>query len=129
MGNMSSERNESFYYKYNSLSRQWLSNTRLETVLSSSSNVLQVLHTTSTGGVSSLSLQSPVVRSQLSSWVTTRSTGLLLDVERTTTTSVTQSVGLVVTLTERWSTLCCSMLVAECDSIVVCEAEFMTGFC
>lgn len=99
-----------FYYKYNplmlNLSSQWLSNTGLETVLSSSSNVLQVLHTTGTGSSSSLSLQSPVVGSQLSSWVTTRSTGLLLDVERTTTTSVTQSVGLVVTLTERWSTLC-----------------------
>lgn len=81
------------------------SSTGLETVLESSGNVLQVSHSTGTGSVSSLSLLTPVVRSSLSSWVTTGRTGLLLNVEGTTTTSVTQSVGLVVTLTERWSTL------------------------
>lgn len=77
----------------------------LEAVVESSGDVLQVRHSTGTGSSSSLSLQSPVVRSQLSSWVTARSTGLLLSVERTTTTSLTQNVRLVVSLTHRWSTL------------------------
>ena len=81
------------------LSSLWLGNTSLEVVLESSGNVLEVSHTTGTGSSSSLSLQSPVVGSQLGSWVTTRSTSLLLDVERTLTASVTQGVGLVVTFT------------------------------
>lgn len=81
------------------LSRLRLSFTRLETVLESSGNVLEVSHSTGTGSSSSLGLESPVVRSHFSSWVTTRSTSLLLDVERTLTTSVTQDVGLVVTFT------------------------------
>lgn len=72
----------------------------METVLEFSWNGLQVSHSTGTGGSSSLSLGSPVVGSNLGSWVTARSTGLLLDVEGTLTTSVTQSVRLVVTLTE-----------------------------
>lgn len=93
-------------YRIIYLSGSLSSGTRLETVLESSSDVLQVSHSTGTSSVSSLSLLAPVVRSGLSRWVTTRSTGLLLNVEGTTTTSVTQSVGLVVTLTERWSTLC-----------------------
>lgn len=97
-----------FYIKY--LSRLG-SSTRLETVLESSGDVLQVSHSTGTGSVSSLGLLTPVVRSSLSSWVTTASTGLLLNVEGTTTTSVTQSVGLVVTLTERWSTLCTILVI------------------
>ena len=78
----------------------------METVLESPGDMLQVSHSTSTNSSSSLGLSTPVVRSSLSRRVATRSTGLLLDVERTTTTSVAQSVGLVVTLTERRSTLC-----------------------
>ena len=83
-----------------SLSRSSLGNTGLETVVESLRNVLQVLHSTSAGGVSSLRLSTPVERSSLSGWVTTGRTSLLLTMERTTTTSVTQSVRFVVTLTE-----------------------------
>lgn len=77
----------------------------LETVVESSGHVLQVSHSTGTGSSSSLSLQSPVVRSHLGSWVATRSTGFLLSVERTTAASLTQNVRLSVSLTHRWSTL------------------------
>lgn len=91
---------------YLSSNRRRSGSASLETVLESSGDVLQVSHSTSTNGVSSLSLGTPVVRSSLSRRVATRGTGLLLDVEGTTTTSVAQSVGLVVTLTERRSTLC-----------------------
>lgn len=72
----------------------------METVLEFSVNSLQVSHSTGTGGLSSLSLSTPVERSGLSGWVATSRTGLLLNMERTTTTSVTQSVGLVMTLTK-----------------------------
>lgn len=67
----------------------WFSNTGLEVVLESSWNVLQVSHSTGTGCSSSLSFQSPVVWSHFSSWVSTWWTSLFLDVEWTTTTSVT----------------------------------------
>lgn len=67
----------------------WFSNTGLEVVLESSWNVLQVSHSTGTGCSSSLSFQSPVVWSHFSSWVSTWWTCLFLDVEWTTTTSVT----------------------------------------
>ena len=87
-------------YRIIYLSGSLRSGTRLETVLESSSDVLQVSHSTGTSSVSSLCLGSPVVRSSLSGWVTTRGTGLLLNMERTTTTSVTQGVRFVVTLTE-----------------------------
>ena len=89
------------------LSRRSLgSGTRLETVLESSRDMLQISHSTGTGSSSSLGLSGPVERSSLSSWITTGGTGLLLNMERTTTTSVTQSMRFVMTLTERRSTLC-----------------------
>lgn len=90
---------------YLSRNRRSLRRTSLETVLESSGDVLQVLHSTSTSGLSSLGLSTPVERSSLSRRVATGSTSLLLHVERTTTTSLTQSVGFVMTLTERRSTL------------------------
>lgn len=77
----------------------------LEAVLESSGHVLQVSHSAGTSGSSSLSLQCPVVRSQFGSWVAARSTGLLLRMERTTSTSLAQNVRLVVSLSHRWSTL------------------------
>lgn len=77
----------------------------LETVVESSADVLQVGHSTGTGSSSSLSLLGPVVRSHLRRWVATRSTSLLLGVQRTTTASVANDVRLVVSLTHRWSTL------------------------
>lgn len=77
----------------------------LEAVLESSGHVLQVGHSTGTGGSSSLGLESPVVGSHLGSRVAARGAGLLLSVERTTATSLTQNVRLVVSLTHRWSTL------------------------
>ena len=80
--------------------QQRLSDTSTEAVPESSRDVLQVSHSTGTSSSSSLSLSTPVVASGLGSWVATRSTGLLLDVEGTTATSVAQSVGLVVLLTE-----------------------------
>jgi hypothetical protein len=103
---------------------------------------LKISLATSTSGVSSLSLLTPVVykmevsnvisifflkkkayyrpykyiliacgvieltRPGLSGRVATRSTGVLLDVKRATTTSLAESVRLVVTLTETGGTLC-----------------------
>ena len=86
--------------KTHNLSGLRLGDTSLEAVLESSRHVLQVAHSAATGSSSSLGLSTPVVGSHLGSWVTARSAGLLLDVERTLTTSVAQSVRLVVTLTE-----------------------------
>lgn len=56
--------------------------------------------------MSSLGLLTPVVRTGLSGRVATGSTGVLLDVKRATTTSLAESVRLVVTLTETGGTLC-----------------------
>lgn len=77
----------------------------LEAVVESSGDVLQVGHSAGTGGSSSLSLHGPVVGSHLGRWVSARSTGLLLSVERTTATSLAQNVRLSVSLTHRRSTL------------------------
>mgnify|MGYP007113948859 CR=1 FL=1 len=85
----------------------------LETVVESSRHVLQVRHSAGTGSSSSLGLQSPVVGSHLGSRVTARRTGLLLSVERTTATSLTQNVRLVVSLSHRWRTLW--NIVSKCD--------------
>lgn len=77
----------------------------LETILESSGNSLEVSLSASTGSVSSLGLASPVERSSLSSRVSTGSTGLLLNVEGSSTASNARSVGLVLFLTEGSSTL------------------------
>jgi len=53
----------------------------LETVLGTSGNVLEVAHATGTGGLSALSLLTPLVGSDLGSGVTARGADLLLEVE------------------------------------------------
>lgn len=76
------------------------SNTGLEPVFEFSGDVFQVSHSTGTSGSSSFSFSTPVVRSHFSSWVSTRSTGLFLTMERSFTTSFTQSVRFVVFFTK-----------------------------
>lgn len=96
--------------------------------------MLQVSHAASSGGSSSLSLGSPVVRSHFSSRVSTRRAGLLLHVERTLTASLTKSVGLAVTFTERWSTFTHSVVVVvslhekwlRCEKVERCTHYFRT---
>merc|ERR1712119_108216 len=74
-----------------------------EPVQTSSKNFLHMSHTSSTSGVSSLSLGTPVETSVPGTWVATGGADLLLDVVRTPTTSNTQGVRFVVAFTKRLS--------------------------
>ena len=88
----------------NALSRLWLC-ALAEAIAGTSEHVLQVAHTSSAGGVSSLGLLAPVVLADGGSWEAARRAALLLDVVRAATASATQRVRLVVSLTETLCTL------------------------
>lgn len=61
-------------------------------------------HPSGTGGLSALSLQSPFEGSQLGSWVTALSTGLVLPVESPVSATAAERVRFCVALTERRGT-------------------------
>lgn len=82
-----------------------LGGTDTELVVESSSNVLEILHAAGTGGLSSLGLLGPVVLPGLSSWVSARSTSVLLDMEGSTATTTAQNVRFVVAHAKRAGTL------------------------
>ena len=71
-----------------------------ESILESAGNILEMPHSAGTGGVPTLSLGSPFVRTCLGGWVTTGGTSLVLFVERSPTTSTALRVGLAVALTK-----------------------------
>ena len=70
------------------------SGTRLETVLGTSADVLEVAHAAGTGGLSALGLLAPLVRANLSGGVTARGADLLLEVERASVASSADGVRL-----------------------------------
>lgn len=65
----------------------------------------QVAHATSSGGLSALALDAPVVGAELGRGVAALSASLLLVVEGTTTAATAESVRLGVALTKRRGTL------------------------
>ena len=79
--------------------------TFLESVLEASRNGLQISAASSSGGLSSLALLTPLILSGLCAGESAGSAGALLLVERDLSATAAASVGLGVTLTETLGTL------------------------
>jgi len=76
-----------------------------EAVLEFPRNGLQVSHTTSSSGLSPLSLLTPLIRPDLSGRISTAGAGFVLLVESTIAAATAKSVGFGMSLTERGSSL------------------------
>lgn len=94
-----------------------------ETVLEATSNILQMAHTASTSGLSSLGLGAPVVGTHAGSRVTALSAGLLLLVISAVSAALAEGVGLSVTLTGSSGTF--GLFARKKEEKLV----FRTGYC
>ncbi len=79
--------------------------TLTEAILGTASDVLEVLHAANAIGLAALGLVGPMVTADLCGWVATAGTALVLDVERALATPQAKTVGLLVALAHRWSSI------------------------
>lgn len=79
--------------------------TLTETILETTGQILEMTHTASSGGLSSLALDAPVEGTELGSGVTALGTGLLLLVVGTVTAAFAEGVGLSMAFTKAGSSL------------------------
>merc|ERR1719272_848016 len=78
---------------------RWCGGTCAKAVFESPRQGLEVFAAASAGGLPALSLETPVVTTDLRAGVTTVSTGLLLVVQGSLATAMAQTMGLLMTLT------------------------------
>lgn len=76
-----------------------------ETVVELAAHNLQVAHAASSGGLTPLGLDRPVVGTDLGRRISALGAGVLLDVVRRPTATTTQRVGLIATFSKAGSTL------------------------